>query len=44
MIDGRTVIGKVPNPNAGPPHYVTASEVATMSFVGSMSRGKLVSF
>ncbi len=33
MEDGREVIGKVPNPNAGLPHYTTASEVATMDFV-----------
>jgi hypothetical protein len=33
MDDGRSVIGKVPNPNAGPPHYTIASEVATMDFV-----------
>ena len=33
MSDGREVIGKVPNPNAGLTHYTTASEVATMDFV-----------
>lgn len=33
MDDGREVIAKVPNPNAGIPHYTTASEVATMDFV-----------
>ena len=33
MDDGREVIAKVPNPNAGVPHYTTASEVATMDFV-----------
>jgi hypothetical protein len=33
MHDGRQVVGKVPNPNAGRPHYTTASEVATMDFV-----------
>jgi hypothetical protein len=33
MDDGFQVIGKVPNPNAGLPHYTTASEVATMDFV-----------
>ncbi|EGC46751.1 phosphotransferase enzyme family protein [Histoplasma capsulatum var. duboisii H88] len=32
MDDGREVIAKVPNPNAGVPHYTTASEVATMDF------------
>jgi hypothetical protein len=34
MDDGREVIGKVPNPNAGLPHYSTGSEVATMDYVG----------
>lgn len=33
MDDGKRVIAKVPNPNAGRPHYTTASEVATMDFV-----------
>ncbi|ETI22240.1 hypothetical protein G647_06313 [Cladophialophora carrionii CBS 160.54] len=33
MSDGRQVIGKVPNPNAGIPHFTTAGEVATMDFV-----------
>ncbi|KAL1971012.1 hypothetical protein VTN77DRAFT_2846 [Rasamsonia byssochlamydoides] len=32
MDDGTQLIGKVPNPNAGIPHYTTASEVATMDF------------
>ncbi|KAK2863701.1 hypothetical protein FQN49_004075 [Arthroderma sp. PD_2] len=32
MDDGIQVIGKVPNPNAGIPHFTTASEVATMDF------------
>lgn len=32
--NGRQVIGKVPNPIAGIPHFTTASEVATLSFVG----------
>ncbi|KAK3294041.1 uncharacterized protein B0H64DRAFT_374877 [Chaetomium fimeti] len=36
MDDGREVIGKVPNPNAGLPHYTTASEVATMDFTNSV--------
>lgn len=31
--DGRQVIGKVPNPIAGIPHFTTASEVATLDFV-----------
>ncbi|PWY83649.1 hypothetical protein BO94DRAFT_547313 [Aspergillus sclerotioniger CBS 115572] len=30
--DGREVIVKIPNPNAGPSHYTTASEVATMQY------------
>ena len=33
MDDGKRVIAKIPNPNAGRPHYTTASEVATMDFV-----------
>lgn len=33
MDDGREVIAKLPNPNAGRPHFTTASEVATMNFV-----------
>lgn len=33
MDDGKRVVAKVPNPNAGRPHYTTASEVATMDFV-----------
>ncbi|RWQ95008.1 phosphotransferase enzyme family protein [Paecilomyces variotii] len=32
MDDGREVVAKVPNPNAGAPHFTTASEVATMDF------------
>ncbi|KAI9672324.1 MAG: hypothetical protein M1817_003346 [Caeruleum heppii] len=32
MDDGREVIAKVPNPNAGSRHFTTASEVATMDF------------
>ena len=35
MDDGREVVAKVPNPNAGFPHLITASEVATMDFVSS---------
>jgi hypothetical protein len=31
--DGREVIAKLPNPNAGRPHFTTASELATMNFV-----------
>ncbi|EGE00104.1 serine/threonine protein kinase [Trichophyton tonsurans CBS 112818] len=33
MDDGKEVIAKIPNPNAGHPHFVTSSEVATMDFV-----------
>ena len=33
MEDGKQVVAKIPNPNAGGPHVVTASEVATMDFV-----------
>jgi len=32
MQDGRRVIAKIPNPNAGPAQYTTASEVATLDF------------
>ncbi|PWY87839.1 phosphotransferase enzyme family protein [Aspergillus sclerotioniger CBS 115572] len=32
MDDGREVVAKVPNPNAGVPYFTTASEVATMDF------------
>lgn len=32
MEDGRRTIAKIPHPNAGPPVYTTASEVATMEF------------
>ncbi|KAE8378490.1 hypothetical protein BDV26DRAFT_304254 [Aspergillus bertholletiae] len=32
MDDGQEVIAKVPNANAGIPHFTTASEVATMNF------------
>jgi len=32
MQDGQKVIAKIPNPNVGPAHYTTASEVATMEF------------
>jgi serine/threonine protein kinase len=33
MRDGRQLVVKIPNPNAGPSHYTTASEVATMAYV-----------
>jgi len=32
MEDGREVVAKIPCPNAGPPYYTTASEVATLEF------------
>ncbi|KAJ5709376.1 hypothetical protein N7493_010710, partial [Penicillium malachiteum] len=32
MTDGKTLLAPIPNPNAGPPFYTTASEVATMEF------------
>ncbi|MCJ1334838.1 hypothetical protein MMC09_000103 [Bachmanniomyces sp. S44760] len=32
MDDGKQVVAKVPNPNAGHSHLTTASEVATMEF------------
>ena len=34
MDNGAEVVAKVPNLNAGPAHYTTASEVATMNYVG----------
>lgn len=33
MDDGRELIAKLPNPNAGHPHFTTASEAATMDYV-----------
>lgn len=33
MDDGREVVAKLPNPNAGYAHFTTASEVASMNFV-----------
>lgn len=33
MGDGKQAVAKIPNPNAGRPHFTTASEVATMDFV-----------
>jgi len=33
MDDGRDLIAKLPNPNAGRPHFTTASEAATMDYV-----------
>lgn len=37
MDDGKKVLARIPNPNAGPSFYTTASEVATMEFVSSPS-------
>lgn len=37
MEDGRELIARLPNPNAGRPYYTTASEVATMANVCSIS-------
>ncbi|PGH26506.1 hypothetical protein AJ80_01820 [Polytolypa hystricis UAMH7299] len=36
MKDGRQLIVKIPNPNAGRPHYTTASEAATMDYLKSI--------
>ena len=33
MDNGSVAIARIPNPNAGPAHKTTASEVATMDFV-----------
>jgi hypothetical protein len=33
MDNGSVAIARIPNPNAGPAHRTTASEVATMDFV-----------
>lgn len=33
MNDGLEVIARIPTPIAGPPHYTTASEVATLDFL-----------
>ncbi|KAI5210092.1 hypothetical protein E4T39_00431 [Aureobasidium subglaciale] len=38
MDNGKQVIAKIPNPNSGPPHFTTASEVATMQFVREVLR------
>lgn len=34
MDNGQDVVARLPNPNAGPRFYTTASEVATRQFVG----------
>lgn len=38
MNDGKTVLARIPNPNAGPPFYTTASDVATMQFMSWLCR------
>jgi hypothetical protein len=43
MGDGREVVAKIPNPNAGPAGLTVASEVATMDLVsGFLSISPLV--
>ena len=32
--NGKSVLARIPNPNAGPPFCTTASEVATIEFMG----------
>lgn len=39
MANGGIVVARIPNPNAGPAHLTTASEVATMDFVSSFVVG-----
>jgi hypothetical protein len=39
MDNGTEVVAKLPNPNAGPAHYTTASEVATQTLVTSAVAG-----
>ncbi|KAJ5084172.1 hypothetical protein NUU61_008751 [Penicillium alfredii] len=36
--DDKVVLARIPNPNAGPPFYTTASEVATMEFARNFLR------
>ena len=36
MDNGFIAIARIPHPNAGPPFYTTASEVATMDFVSRL--------
>jgi hypothetical protein len=35
MANGKVIVARIPNPNAGPACLTTASEVATMDFVSS---------
>jgi hypothetical protein len=37
MDNGAEVLARIPNPNAGPAFYTTASEVATRHFVCDLS-------
>lgn len=43
MNHGKGVVAKLPNPNAGRPHSLTASEVAAMDFVKYVASIKVVS-
>jgi hypothetical protein len=43
MDDGKTILARIPNPNAGPAFYTTASEVATMEFVSPFPPGWIIS-
>jgi len=38
MDNGAEVLARIPNPNAGPAFYTTASEVATRHLVGGLPR------
>jgi hypothetical protein len=42
MHDGRQFIARLPNPNAGRPHFTTASEVATMDYVLPLPGQKMI--
>jgi hypothetical protein len=35
MANGKVIVARIPNPNAGPASLTTASEAATMDFVSS---------
>ncbi|KAG6219884.1 hypothetical protein E4U47_007007 [Claviceps purpurea] len=41
MDNGKEVVAKIPNPNAGRPHFTIASEVATMKFAREVLRTNL---
>jgi hypothetical protein len=36
MDNGAQVVARIPNPNAGPDFFTTASEVATLQFVSEL--------